>query len=204
MRKSLSRQTESALAMQRSINLQKQAVQRQTGNGSEGDFFTLPEPASLPRTQQPAPSAETAGEVDPAGPDGSLTGEDRAANVNRDEDGQRLFAPIFGETLPKTVSDIGSLVSLASFKELTPTGGLSESGFRGGESSGDSILERMLMRQVGDSGQLKSGAVEQQGMASDTGVYPLSRGTAALDYIRQILRFSTDGATLFQGFAGEP
>jgi hypothetical protein len=196
MQASLSRQVSSAAAMLKSVDVQRQAVQRQNGNGAGGDFFTLPGPARMiPVMQTVAIQPDSDDDTDT---DNTEAPEDQAslAPDPKNDPGNDPGPAAAKSTIPK-IADIGAIAAIA---DLIPRNTLNGSG-----------IEGILLKQLSESSLLKpaaekvpQGASKRESARSNS----LLRNTSEIDYIRQILSFGTTGfspesAALLQGLGGE-
>ena len=159
--------------MQKSIGVQKQAIQRQTRETFEDGFFSLPEPATLPRS----PGMTAAPEADPGNtPDDVQDQEDGPA-----EPAEHPRAKQAG------IATIGGIAAIADLVPLSPLG--------------ESSMEGILLKELTGSGQQKPGASGlpagltklPQGLSKED----------AFDFVRQFLSVGTGGSALLQGLADD-
>jgi hypothetical protein len=192
MQKSLARQMESVAAMQKSVNLQRAAIRRQTGEVAEGDFFLLPRPAPMLRSGEGSPvdpevddpdesengaeNNENEGDQNAAGseqtkPNGAAPRElppvepgDTAGAQSRMSPGKMPF-PAGIQTLMPISADIAGIAG------VPPLYG-----------TGDLDLQGILLRQL---------TTNNLSAAAPAGSSPLPKSSNAMDYIRQILGAGT-------------
>jgi hypothetical protein len=116
--------------MQKSIGVQKQAVQRQTGDSSEGGFFNLGGPARLPESPMPM-----------AAPSLPLADRENGSGALQDQGGATPDPAEHPRAKTAGIADIGAIAAVADLVPLSPLG--------------ESSVEGILLKELAGLGQRK-------------------------------------------------